>query len=462
MRERQIDLAAKVLQNVAESALSRENAALENCYVNDVGGISNFPWLKPYASIPGNSEVYLYRKAFRDDLHCVSGGHTYRVSSNATVEDLTKVVVGGTGRPTFAETEDELIIAAGGGMVAVKGERTTLLSDQAPESTHVGFIDGYVVAIVKGTGSFSHSQPGAYDQWNPLDTFSAEGNPDKLTALVVSEYNELLLCGPQSIEQYESAPSGSSPFFRRWNLGTGVYAPYAVLPVDSRTWVVNKKQEWAGYTAQLGSNDSEDIQQYLQSIDNWEGAWAAEADGIGQRFIILQMPNATNLYGSKCVTLLFDTRKRRWSTLYGWDSAIGQPSGWQGRSLARIGGTVYVGGKGMIYTLEGNSGTMKQRMLWRSGHIEPGQGSALVGELKLRLERGNSGNDNGGRSYLISIRVNKDNKGFGRWVRKPFGFKGQRNMELRFPAVGTCRTVQFEIEVTDPVDVQIAKFWMMV
>ena len=58
------------------------------------------------------------------------------------------------------------------------------------------------------------------------------------------------------------------------------------------------------------------------------------------------------------------------------------------------------------------------------------------------------------RAPQIGLRVNRDNKGFGQWVWRPLGTEGQREMVIYFGGQGAAHTWQWEMRVTDPVDVQ--------
>lgn len=457
-----ISLAVKMMENADEAVLSGNfSAAMENCYISDLGGLTRFPRLKTVVTLPNKEPVYLYPKSFRGDLHAVCAGHVYRANPDAaTSEDLTAFVVQGGKRPTFAETTDELVIAAGGAVTSLKGETTTRLSATAPDTTHIGYIDGRLVAMELNSGRFVHSQVDDINGvWDPLDTFSAEGNPDNIVALLVSRFNELLLAGTDSTEQFDSAPDGSSPFFRRWVMDTGVNkdAAYTLTFADKRVWAVTNELEFAAFASQTGESQSEDIAQSLVNIDNWKESWARELIVNGQRFVILQAPFATNRYSTMGVTFLLDTRKKRWGALYAWDSERGVPQRWPGWSIARIGKRVFVGGVGVIYELgdDYDAGDI-QRMLWRSAHIDrPGQLAFGVEEIVLRVKRG-IGNSNASSPPRIGLRVNKNNKGFGRIVWKSLGLAGQNEQTVRFPKVGNCHTIQYEVIVTDNVQVEIA------
>jgi len=58
---------------------------------------------------------------------------------------------------------------------------------------------------------------------------------------------------------------------------------------------------------------------------------------------------------------------------------------------------------------------------------------------------------------MIGVRANRDNRGFGNFVRKSLGLAGQREMFIEFGGFGCASTWQFEVEVTDNCEVEIVK-----
>lgn len=452
-----IPISSKVLQNVDETALNNHSATIENGYVTEVGSLSRFPQLVEFADLGGAAKVFMTE--WEGDMVAVTGGRVFSVMPSGDFQDKTRASVTGTGRPTFARTEYELLMAAGGPIIKYAGARSEVFSPQAPETTHVGFLpSGYVTAIEPRSGRFQYSAVGDYDVWNPLDVLSASGSADNITASLVSEFGELFLAGPRSIEQFDETASGTSPLSRRWFLGAGLYAPYTFLSFDNRIWGLNNEKEFVAFSSQLGQIESGDVQAQLEAIDDWSEAWACELPLKGQRFVVLQAPNATNRYDTKGITFLYDYQKRRWSQLFGWDDQLGVPVRWPGWSYFQIWDRKFVGGEGKIYELTGATmEAFRQRFLWRSGHISlPGQPDIRVNELNVRVKRGNAPV---GQSVdpLLSIRVNKENMGWSRWVRRSLGRAGQRDMKIRFPAMGIANSWQFEIACTDDGDIEIAE-----
>lgn len=450
-----IEFSDPLFANADEAILRRAPAAAENVYANQAGGFSRFPGLSQVVTLAGEGRIYLH--AWREDLLAATErGRVWRIGQDLEAEDVTGVPLVGGRRPVFTSTEEQAIVATGGPLVELSRGRTRLLSDQAPESTHAVFVDGYLIAIEPYSGRFRYCDPGEYRVWNDLSVFSADGKPDDLVAAVVTPYRELLLCGPDSIEQFERLQSGTAPFARRWSTGEGLAHPYTLVADTAGTYGVNPRAEFTRFRAQVSSEQSENIAMVLEAVDDWTDAWAESISIKGQRLVLLQAPNAWHdHYGTRGVTLLLDYRKRRWSFLWGWDETGGGPARWPGWSVASIWGRTFVGVENGIAEL---SATTYQvlgkplRTLWRSGHVDK-FGPSRMDNLRIRLRRGD-GSPNASRAPEIGVRVNRDNGRWSSWVWKSLGRAGDTLMVIEFGGFGAANTWQIEVACTDAVPVE--------
>lgn len=459
-RWQDVPIENKVLTNVNETALRIFNAALENAYISEVGTLHDFPRLREIIDLPGNKPVFM--ESWDGDLIANTGGRTYRVDlPNIVANDVTGAVLNGAGRCIFAITEDQLMMSAGGPVIRLRGNKTQELGDNPPEATHVAFIDGYLVLNQPRSQQWRYAAPGQYEDIPDLNVYSAESRPDIVNAIIIDEFGELIVAGPLSIEQYDTVNSGDNPFQQRWDLSGGLLreAPYTLLAADNRIWGVNKQREFVAYTAQTDSTESKSIQRSLTGIDNWHLAWTTEMVIDGQSFIVLQIPYATNPYGTEGLCLLYDYRKKRWSTLYGWDDDQGLPVRWPGWSYQEHDGRYLVGGEGKIYELISDTAenTLKQRVLFRSAHLRgKGKNDIQVHRSRISVRRGDSAP--GSPAPIISIRAKKNNKGWTRWARRTLGTAGKSDMVIEFTSMGGAKTWQFEVAVTDSAKVEITQF----
>lgn len=456
-RWKPIELQAKLFRNVNEVVLRKAAAAIENAFINETGGHTRFPGLREFSVLDGNAPTYLFD--WEQDLIAVSNSRVYRIDRAGVATDVTGVPLSGSKRAIFEKTTSELLIAAGGPILRVAADKTDLLSVDAPDSSHVGYIDGYTLAIQDDTGLFQHSEVDISNVWSDLDTFAANGKPDKLDALIITPFREIILAGIDSIEQFERLPQGSVPFFRRWSVGEGIAAPYTLVCEDQGVWGVNKQYEFVKFNGQTSQPNSNDIGRSLEGIDNWSQAWAVSMNVVGQKLILLQIPYATNEYGTMGVTFLYDYRFKRWYQLFGWDTEKLAPSKWPGWSYRPLWGRHFVGGNGKVLELTDDVHTndgVQQRMLGRTGHLDQ-WGNASVTNIRMRLLRGVTAQNV--EAPQIGLRVRRDNGPWTPWRMKSLGLAGARDMMVEFGPQGTARTWQWEWSVTDDTPVELTAMW---
>lgn len=433
--------------------------ALENGYINEQGTHTRFPGLREFADLGGNARVFL--SDFNGDLIAATDkGKIYRVDSGANISDVTGVPVSGGRRVIFAKSDREVMMAAGGTIVRLRDRKTELLSSSAPLATHIAWIDNYTIAVETNSGRFFHSTAGRPDVWDPLDTFAADGNPDNINSIIVTPFRELLLGGAKSIEQFERQ-STDPPFFRRWAVGDGVKLPYGVLFADNALWTINNLTEFVRFTGQTSQAHSGEVGRLLERVDDWSEAWIGgypdqPLHTLGQKFILIQAPNATNTYGTKGVTLLYDYRQKRYSMLFGWDDANGIPRRWPGWSHWTLWGRIFVGGNGKIYELTDATyanGTELQRWLIRTAHMAQGPGVQVTG-FRLRVVRGKGTSSTAAN---IQVRCSRDGRAFGPWITRSLGKAGERLPFIEFGAFGNGSSFQFEISSADNTPLDLLK-----
>lgn len=451
-------------RNLDESAVQGYQTAIENGFRNELGGQTRFPGLKDFVDLESefgdNGKVFL--GDFNGDLVAATDkGQVYTIDRSGNVANRTAAPVSGGRRTIMAKSDTEIMFAAGGEIIRLRDDKTELLSEDAPRTTHVGWIDGYTLAAELNSNRWYYSNAAQPATWPALNVYQADGNPDNITAVLVTPFREIMVAGADSIEQFERVPTGTVPFFKRWAIGDGVSVPYAMTFADNATWMVNKQREVVKSYGQTPQAVSAAIGRYLESVDDWSDAWMGGYPDQplhiqGQKFLVLQMPNATNPYGSKGITLLLDYVKTEWSELYGFDADTGLPAKWPGWSHWTIWDRVFVGGEGRIYEIDTenfqNAG-QTQRWLVRTAHFTAGD-SVLVTNLRLIVKRGMGGSDTDSQ---IWVRAARDGKPWGRKVLRSLGKAGDTRMTLEFGGFGDGNTIQFEFGCTDNVQVELVK-----
>ena len=449
---KKIAIGNKLYQNVHETVLTAAQAAIENAFINAAEAQTRFPGMEEFATLAGNAPVYLHD--WQGDLVGVTRGQVYTIDRNGQVRDRTGVPISGGRRAVFDKTPNELLIASGGPIVRLAGNVTEILSEDAPMATHVAYTGGYVVAAETDSGFFYHSEAQNYREWDPIDIFAANAKPDPISALLATRYEELIVAGPDSMEQYERLPTGNIPFFRRWSVGNGVFAPYTLIEADNAAWAINHRQEFARISGQTSQSFSDDVQLVFEGVDDWTDAWAAELFIAGHRFIVLQMPFATNVHGTKGITALFDYPRKHWHSLYGWDEKQFTPGRWPGWSVKHMWGRTFVGCNGKICELKVgtySNDTVLQRMLGRTAHLT-GKGEFCVDNVRMLLRRGAAGSN---PAPNISLRCRRDNGPWTPWNRRSLGGPGQSDFEIRFGGYGWGHSFQFEWMVSEDVEVEL-------
>lgn len=94
-----------------------------------------------------------------------------------------------------------------------------------------------------------------------------------------------------------------------------------------------------------------------------------------------------------------------------------------------------------------------QRWLIRTPHVRK-YGQLSCDNLRLTLKRGLGTSDT---EPAIWVRANRDNKGFGNWVKQGLGFAGDRMMVKQFGSFGCAHDWQFEIATTDDCEIELRK-----
>jgi len=451
--------------NLDPDAVVQYQTAVENGFINELGGHTRFPGLKTFVDLKAqfNDNGRIYLCEFEGDLIAASSkGQVYRIGENGAVTPCTGVPVSGGLRVIMAPTNQEMLFAAGGQVVRLRQGTTEILSEDAPQASYVGWIDGIAVANQINTFDFFNSNPGFIDQWPALNSQSADSDPNPITCFTITPFRELIFGGPKKFEQWERSRTSAAAFYRRWSIGDGALTPYLLLFADNGNWTVNSKKELVKFQAQVSQNVSAEIGLLLEKIDDWTDAWMGGYPDqplhlLGQKFILLQMPHATNEYGTKGVTIVFDYRAKKFFQLYGFDNTVGQPTRWPGWSHWPLWDQVFVGGEGKIYKFTTDSywidGATMQRWLVRTAHIAQGN-QVSIEDFRLQLTRGRGSNT---KAATIAVRARRDGRAFGPWIKRDLGVSGDNIQFKNFGPFGTATTFQWEIMCSDDAPVNLIK-----
>ena len=91
-----------------------------------------------------------------------------------------------------------------------------------------------------------------------------------------------------------------------------------------------------------------------------------------------------------------------------------------------------------------------QRWLLRSAHFDQ-IGECSVQDFRVTIKRGIGDNAD---EPVVKLRVNRDNRGFGKWIARGLGKAGNRYNTIYFGPLGTAHVFQFELACDDDCDVE--------
>jgi hypothetical protein len=448
---RQLPLDADWYPSAAEFSLNRGTAAAENLYVDETGGHAKLPELTRTTTVSDGTLPHL--RAWPGGLLAVTaGGNTYsvdpggRASKKGGTDHI--ILAGGGGRPSFAPTDEHVLIATGGEIGRYDGRTTSRLSTQAPIASHVGWVRGVALALEAGSGAIWYSMPGLYDQWSNLDTFTADEKPDTSIAMAVTDAGSIVVMGRESIEVFDISPDPTQPFYRTATLPGGLISPDAWCEAGDDLWAVTGSEANGRQVVTMTASGlkpvSEQIQAVLDSVRDWDGSWMGHIAARGQRLVVLQVPSIKT-------TFLYDRRKKKWTSAHGWQAD--HPILWAARSLANARFGCFAGGDGgAIYRVDdGSSTSLPAKMRWRSApypasSILKGAEFVEVDDLRLRVVRPGVGEDGG--SIRLRARWTDNEADWLDWYEMPFGRQEEDagGAWLHYGSLGSGEALQIEYE----------------
>ena len=152
--------------------------------------------------------------------------------------------ISGSGPVSFAASETELVIAAGGPLYRTDGSAISevVFPDDA-NVTAVTFLAGYFIALRAGSQQFYWSAVLDATSWDALDFASAENEPDHLLDCLVVD-DVLVLLGSETVEFWPKTGDADIPFapiqgrvFEQGVVGSGC----SVATDNSFFWIGNDR-----------------------------------------------------------------------------------------------------------------------------------------------------------------------------------------------------------------------------
>ena len=395
----------------------------------------------------------------------VSGSELYQINANYSATLLGNIE--GSGPVSIADNGTQIFIAAN-----PKGyiyDTTTQVFQEItdgdfPGAVTVAYLDGY----------FVFNEPNSQKVWvtsllnglsiDPLDFASAEGTPDQLTSLIVTN-REVWLFGTNSIEVWYDAGAPDFPLARIQGASNelGCAAPYSVAKIDNGVFWLGADARGNGvvyrsngYTGVRASNHA--LEWQIQSYGDISDAIAYTYQQDGHFFYVLTFPSASK-------TWVYDVTTQSWHERASWSN--GQFYRHRSNCQMNFNNEIVVGDyeSGNLYALDpnvytDNGVTQKWLRSWRA--LPPNANNlkrTAQHSLQLNCETGVGLNLGQGSDPEVMMRWSDD--GGHTWSNEHWtkmgriGAYGYRAFWRRLGMTLKLRDRVYEVSGTDPVKIAI-------
>ena len=374
-----LPISESTVKSVDEMGLVTHGAAMQDCYVDELGNINRRPGLVEFVDLDTDASVDgLFWWEEQQWVIAVSGGETHKITSSAgaSAEISHDDTVWPTGtKVTFADFGTD-VYAANGGLIKTipsSGNVSDMADADAPTSVDfVAFLDRYLLANESGTGNFHWSDVNAPTDWSG-NYAEAESKKDDLAAFLV-ENLELYLLGRKTMEVWYD--DGTTPFIRvpQGYIPRGTVAPYSFAWCAGQNTFV-----WMDENRQVVMLDgrtpvplSLTMTKYIQTFTTVTDAEADYMEIAGRPYYVLSFPSE-----EKC--LAYDFTSARWYEWGYWNSSTATYNRFRGNCycLAPAWNKALIGDRanGKIYELDNtiyNDDGDTLRTMIRTAHYNHG------------------------------------------------------------------------------------------
>lgn len=387
------------------------------------------------------------------DVYAVAAGiprRIFRVSPtgalNLSVGALTELA--GTKRPTFAETEALLVLAAGGAPQKIEfaSGLSSRLGGDPPVASHVVANSARLLVndLVSVKGSVNYSAPAlgssftGHEQWNSADNSNSglvqtEYRPDPVTALRDAN-NEVFAWGPTTLQVFGSDPQSVYAPIVSSDVGLG--APDSVVLVDGAFAWLDHRRRFVMSSGRQAQPFSEPIQSVLESLPR-------VSDCFGYRVHI--GPYDLLLWAFPSVGRTFCFQKGAgWSEWFLWQGEWESFKVQAATELKAEGGTLATTSDGYLvkFELDGDDLGYPIRAYIETGHLNRGTDSLKhCRAVHLALRRGETTEEEIGRLYWRND--------LGSWedpVEFSLGSEQDREVVVSFYGLGSYRRRDWRFE----------------
>ena len=386
------------------------------------------------------------------------------------VETFTLVSLGtipGTARASFADNGTQLMVVVGGdgwiidessGSPFLKITDADFKANGTPEQ--VVFIDSFFL-VTTDSKKFIRSAANDGLNWDALDFFTAEADPDDIVAPIIFK-NQAFIAGSETIEVYQDL-AGT---FQRVNgmiINKGVFAPFGIINTsDSFMFIgggVNESPAiWSvsGNSAQKVSTTAIDAVLKRFPIEDIEAAFAWSYAQSGAYFVGFTFPKRT---------FVFDTITNKWherSSQIVDARGLALTTRWRMNSMITAYNKIICGDNidGRIGNLDLDTFTEYGNEIIRTFTTQPfaNQGQSFsVPKMEITMESGVGLSDEPVEPQ-IRMASSKNAKTFNNEISKGFGNVGEFNRRAIWRRLGRFpRYAIFKFEMSEPVKPVIIK-----
>lgn len=378
----------------------------------------------------------------------VVGTRLYEVNRDFTTVD--RGAIPGTGMVRFAHNQQSvgnqlLIVNGSAGYVFTTQTNTlTRITDAGyPGAINGVFIDGYLVQIEPARRFAFNSAPADALNYNTLDRFTSEVNPDPLMSLAVVN-NDLILFSARSTEFFYDSGSTEQPFrTKRISMQRGCGGRYTVVNLDNTVyWLGDDGIFYVlnGYSPQRIS--TRPIEEAIKGL-NWDQAFAFIWESAGHKVAYWTFPDGT--------TWGWDVSAQEWSRRASYGLHRWRPS-----SMTFWNGAWYAGDfqQGTLwavdwdYMLEGTQEFISERT---TGVLINNENYFIVARLELLMQVGQESTPSTNPDNAVRVQYSDDGGNtWGNWDEEPIGLVGEYDTRPVFTRQGKSRHRVYKIRCASP------------
>jgi len=372
-------------------------------------------------------------------LVAVSGGEVYK---GATLLGS----IAGTGAVSFAASESELLINAGGPIYRTDGTTLTTVSfPDGADVSRIASLAGYFLALRRDTEQLYFSAVLDGSSWDALDYASAEKEPDPLRDIVIVNDMAALL-GSQTVEFWQTTGNADIPLapvvgrvFQKGVTGSGAACRFD----NTFAWIAPNGLVYVGADIPQRISDSGIEERLAQSTTY--SLWTFFFEG--HEFLAVRLDQGT---------WLFDAQTRQWCEFQSYGR-----TNWRAQCAAQHGAALGDDETGQIWTLGSgytDAGTVLERR-FRAGAPLSG-GAFAVHNVRLTVNVGETSYLSGDYADpVVEMRTSRDaGRSWDTWRQAPMGQQGEYRTRTEWRRCGTFDDpgMLAEFRCTDPVPFRVS------